>query len=289
MNYIAEINGFYDWLQFNAIPSDAQSLWHALMHLNNKCAIKSTQGWHWRVEFTVSNTTLLSILNFSRGQLDRMRNVLIQHGRIVYKKGKGNQSGTYSLIPLGANYVRQMDTQNKTMVWIILGAHYETQMGTQVETQTETQTETQMRQDRSTLINSNTKSNSTVYCGGDGGVGGREEEGSDADFGTKVNRQEMENFTALLFHTHFQRKATGADVLKAFMFVQDYITNPDGSGQIRIDEGKKGLFAYAVQIAAEAGNNSWAYLNGVLTKLEQRGFKCLDDAYQYDFERGIGG
>ncbi|MEG2000530.1 MAG: hypothetical protein RR053_03940 [Evtepia sp.] len=114
MTYIPEIKAFYDWLQFNTIPADAQALWHALMYLNNKCAQQVDGVWCWRVEFTVANTTLQSILKFSRTQLDRMRNILIQSGRIVYEKGRGNQSGTYKIISLATQYVPQSDTQADT-------------------------------------------------------------------------------------------------------------------------------------------------------------------------------
>lgn len=114
MNYFSEIRAFYDWLQFNSMPADAQALWHTLMYLNNKCAIKSGNEWLWRDEFTVTNITLLSILKFSRQQLDRMRNTLIQAGRIEYKKRNGNQSGLYKIIPFDANYVTQPVTQTVT-------------------------------------------------------------------------------------------------------------------------------------------------------------------------------
>ena len=139
LNYIVEIRAFYDWLQFHSLPAGAQALWHALMYLNNKCAVVVNGSWVWRVEFTVTNTTLLSILKFSRQQLDRMRNALIQAGRIEYKKGRGNQCGTYKLVPFEANNV--------------------TQVVTQTDTQSGAQTVTQVWQNCSTLINSNPNSN----------------------------------------------------------------------------------------------------------------------------------
>lgn len=120
MNYMQEIKAFYDWLITNPIPADAQALWHALMHINNKCA--------WQEEFTVANTTLLSILGFSRQQLDRMRNVLIQTGRIEYKKRDGRQAGIYKINKFVSHNVIQPVTQVETQM--------ETQPVTQVETQT---------------------------------------------------------------------------------------------------------------------------------------------------------
>lgn len=121
MNYIAEIRAFYDWKQTNKLTADAQALWHTLMHINNKCAVCIDGEWLWRVEFRVSNQTLLSYLEFSRTQLDRMRNDLIQRGRIRYRKGKGNQCGTYQMIPFNTQYVAQTvtqpGTQTGTQLW----------------------------------------------------------------------------------------------------------------------------------------------------------------------------
>lgn len=151
MNYIAEIRAFYDWLQFNQLPADAQALWHLLMHLNNKAAKKQGDLWIWPKSFTVSNSTITSILAFSRQQLDRMRNVLIQSGRIVYTKGKGSRSGTYHIIPLEANYVTQSG-----------GANYVTQPVTQLDTQTghKPGTSGDLCNIFGTYINNNSNSNS---------------------------------------------------------------------------------------------------------------------------------
>lgn len=126
------------------------------MYLNNRCAVVVDGLWVWRVEFTVSNTTLLSILKFSRQQLDRMRNALIQAGRIEYKKGRGNQCGTYKLVPFDANNV--------------------TQSVTQTDTHSGTQTVTQVWQNRCTLINSN--SNSKLNDDGGDDARARDETGN---------------------------------------------------------------------------------------------------------------
>ena len=97
MNYIEEVNSFYEWIRFKPIPAGAQALWHLLMNINNGCAVNIDGKYYWPVEFTVSNGSLTSVLDFSRTQLDRMRNVLIQSGRIVYKKGNRGQSGKYRI------------------------------------------------------------------------------------------------------------------------------------------------------------------------------------------------
>lgn len=135
MNYISEINSFYNWVMFNPLPPDAQALWHVLMQMNNRCAVNVNDEWYWRVEFSIPNMTLLSILTFSRQQLDRMRNVLIQSGRIMYKKGKGNQSGTYKIIPFDNSVVESCIDNFSDRLWINSKSQYVTQTDTQLDIQ----------------------------------------------------------------------------------------------------------------------------------------------------------
>lgn len=90
MNYIAELNAFYDWLLYNPLPTGAIALWYALMSVNNKA--------NWADEFTVANLVLQGMTGLSRQGLDKARNLLIQKGLIQYKKGTSNQAGKYKMI-----------------------------------------------------------------------------------------------------------------------------------------------------------------------------------------------
>ena len=92
MNYIKELNAFYDWLETNPLSTSAIALWHALMHINNKAG--------WTEEFGVA----VSVLCIKTGLADRTirdaRNELKQKGRIDWNSRKGNQSAIYKIIPL---------------------------------------------------------------------------------------------------------------------------------------------------------------------------------------------
>lgn len=92
MNYIAEINAFYDWLELNPLSTSAIVLWHTLMHINNKSK--------WTNEFTVA----ASVLSLKSGLTDRTirnaRNELKQKGRIDWKTRGGNKAAAYILISL---------------------------------------------------------------------------------------------------------------------------------------------------------------------------------------------
>lgn len=92
MNYIKEINSFYDWLMYNPLPTGAIALWHALIAINNKAG--------WAEEFTVANVVIQSMTGLSRQGVNRARNTLIQKGLIEYKKGTSNQAGKYKIISL---------------------------------------------------------------------------------------------------------------------------------------------------------------------------------------------
>lgn len=276
MDYISEIRAFFDWIQFNSIPADAQALWHLLMHLNNKCAVKINDTWYWRVEFAVSNTTLLSFLRFSRQQLDRMRNLLVQVGRIEYRKGKGNQSGTYKLIPFDAHNV--------------------TQIVTQLETQTDTQVWTQTGHKSSTLNNYNNTSygNFNLFSGGDGESAPVSRPEGQSGFLADLNtyfgitedlKREIMGFTQEIFRRYVGRKPTEHDATCMFLHVYDSKQDAHGRWVIEFPERKRELAEYVFKQAASNGNVSWSYIEGIYANLLRRGIASLDDAEQYDFER----
>lgn len=116
MNYITEINCFYDWLETNSVSDSSIVLWHALMHINNKCG--------WKVEFPVAISSIQNKTGLSKSSILRARNQLKQVGRITFKERTGNLSTVYRIVAF------HTDTQSGT------------QSGTQTVTQSGTQTDT---------------------------------------------------------------------------------------------------------------------------------------------------
>lgn len=112
MDYIKEMNAFYDLDMANQLTPNAISLYFALLNIANKL--------FWKADFTVSNLTLQSRSGIAdRKTLDRARNQLIQKGLIDYKpSGKVNQAGSYTVIgcagQLGGKNATQNATQNGT-------------------------------------------------------------------------------------------------------------------------------------------------------------------------------
>lgn len=91
MNHIVEINRFYEWLETNDIPKSAISLWHALMHINNKTG--------WLPEFNVAISVLELKTGFKHSELYKARDSLQDYKRIIWKSRGGNLSANYQIIP----------------------------------------------------------------------------------------------------------------------------------------------------------------------------------------------
>ncbi len=146
MNYIREINAFYDLVQVKQLSTGQIALWHALMHINNKCS--------WAEWFTVPNLTLELISGLSRKGIYNARNTLKQHGLIDFKSN-GTKATSYKIIPLTNN--TQASTQNSTQDKITM------QNITQDTTQDTTQNTTQGTTQDSTTLNklNKTKLNET--------------------------------------------------------------------------------------------------------------------------------
>lgn len=89
MNYIAELNAFYDRLELNPLPSTTIALWHALMSIANKTV--------WKQEFTVAVSVLMLKSGLNAQAIKRARNRLEQDGYITWKSRGGNQAAIYHL------------------------------------------------------------------------------------------------------------------------------------------------------------------------------------------------
>lgn len=107
MNYIMEINRFYDWLETNNIPKSAIALWHGLMHINNKA--------NWIYEFTVAMSVLELKTGFKSSELYKARNELQNRGRIIWTSREGSQSAIYRIIPFCLHNMETNDDINRNI------------------------------------------------------------------------------------------------------------------------------------------------------------------------------
>lgn len=84
MNYIKQLNAYYDWLQSNSLSSSAQLLYHTLLMVNNRCG--------WTEQFQRTNQSLCGVMGIDEKTLIKARNMLKQSNLIEFipskKKGE---------------------------------------------------------------------------------------------------------------------------------------------------------------------------------------------------------
>lgn len=105
MNYINELNAFYDWTLINNPSTGQIALWYALMQINNKCC--------WKEWFSVSNSILENSTGLSRSGILKARNSLKQAGLIDFSS-KGTKSTSYKLFSISKS--KQESNQDSKQV-----------------------------------------------------------------------------------------------------------------------------------------------------------------------------
>ena len=93
MNYIRQINAFYDVLETNPLSAPAIALWHALHAIANKTG--------WQNEFSVSVSILGLRAGLDAKAVQRARNKLKEVGLIDWKSRGANRAAVYRLIEIG--------------------------------------------------------------------------------------------------------------------------------------------------------------------------------------------
>lgn len=134
MNYLAEINAFYDLQEINRLSPGQSCVWFALMETNNKCG--------WKEWFTVSSQVLEIKTGLSRKAVYDARNKLKQLGYIDFKQN-ATRAASYKMMSLLSQTTRRT-TQAATQVT--------TQGTTQVTTQETTQAATPLNKLKETKL-----------------------------------------------------------------------------------------------------------------------------------------
>lgn len=92
MNYLLQINAFWDLQDEMQLNSSEIALWFVLMNVNNRLG--------WRATFTKASSTLREQAGLSERNFFKVRNVLQQKKLITVETRKGNQSAVYSIVNL---------------------------------------------------------------------------------------------------------------------------------------------------------------------------------------------
>ena len=103
MNYIKAINAFYDQQEFNPLSASAITLWHGLMHVNNKS--------RWKKEFSAAMTVLCVKTGLSEAGVRKARKELTEKGYLTFQSRKGNQAPIYQIVPLYEETDSESDKQ----------------------------------------------------------------------------------------------------------------------------------------------------------------------------------
>lgn len=89
INYMLEINRFYDWLETHELSAPAITLWHGLIYTANKA--------RWVVEFAASMAILEARTGLEQRAIKKAREELQSAGLITYEPGNGNKASTYKV------------------------------------------------------------------------------------------------------------------------------------------------------------------------------------------------
>lgn len=111
INWLYEINAWYEWKQDNEITPTDEALWNALMYLLSR-KNKGNYNGDWDLSLTPSNSILCARSGLSIPAMHRARNKLQQRGRIKFCSRKGNQATMYTIIPFALTSVKQNEQQN---------------------------------------------------------------------------------------------------------------------------------------------------------------------------------
>ncbi len=89
MNYLKELNLFYQRLENENLPSNAILLWHTLMSIGNSL--------YWKDELPITLSQIENRSHLSKPTIWRMRKLLEEKGYISYRPTGGRTCGIYRL------------------------------------------------------------------------------------------------------------------------------------------------------------------------------------------------
>lgn len=94
MNYLRQLNRFYQQLPTAGLSSQAVCLYGVLLHVNNQC--------YWKPVFSVANGTLMGLCHLTERALRQARGLLVAGEWITYQSRNGQRAGLYAIRELEA-------------------------------------------------------------------------------------------------------------------------------------------------------------------------------------------
>ena len=105
MNYIIQLNVFYEKATGESLSLKAIGLYMLLLNKNNKLG--------WIEEFKMTNNVIMSVANCTLYELKTARNELEEKGYIIYKKGTKGQAGNYKIINLEKEFLKNCNKSSE--------------------------------------------------------------------------------------------------------------------------------------------------------------------------------
>ena len=105
MNYIMQLNVFYEKASGESLSLKAIGLYMLLLNKNNRLG--------WIEEFKMTNNVIMSVANCTLYELKTARNELEEKGYIIYKKGTKGQVGNYKIINLEKEFLKNCNKSSE--------------------------------------------------------------------------------------------------------------------------------------------------------------------------------
>lgn len=105
MNYIMQLNVFYEKATGESLSLKAIGLYMLLLNKNNRLG--------WIEEFKITNNVIMSVTNCSLYDLKTARNELEEKGYIIYTKGTKGQAGNYKIINLEKEFLKSCNKSSE--------------------------------------------------------------------------------------------------------------------------------------------------------------------------------
>ncbi|ALX48515.1 DnaD domain-containing protein [Lentibacillus amyloliquefaciens] len=269
MNYLKELNAFYNKIIFNPLSGSAVALWNTLMHFNNLCG--------WQATFTVPASVIELKSGIKGTSFKRAREELRDKGYIDVMPGRGNQAATYRMLsqvrPSGGMMQAGLDTQPA------MEEHRETPPieNPQLNDATETTA--------NESVDVRTESRSVDSAVGDT-MAYEADETSDQN-----TARNMDHSPAPLTKQYINQNKTTpkptTTTSDAIRFYQENIgvTSAYIAGDIScwIDEVGDPLVLDALKRAVEQGKSTWRYAKGILKAWKTKGITTVEQAAADDY------
>ena len=105
MNYIMQLNVFYEKASGESLSLKAIGLYMLLLNKNNRLG--------WIEEFKMTNNVIMSVAKCTLYELKTARDELEEKGYIIYKKGTKGQAGNYKIINLEKEFLKNCNKSSE--------------------------------------------------------------------------------------------------------------------------------------------------------------------------------